>query len=94
MNLAILKEQIPDLSYDELINHLRLSKVNSDEYIGLVILMKNELEDREPTINYSCKNCKHTKFDEQQLRSARGGFTAIFDIQTGLYQSIICQRCK
>ena len=55
---------------------------------------KKELEGREPTIKYTCKNCQHTKFNGRQLRSIRDGFTAIFDIQTGLYRSISCQGCK
>ena len=60
----------------------------------VVALIKKELEDRKPTIKYTCKNCQHTKFNRQQLLSVRGEFTAIFDIQTGLYRSISCQGCK
>lgn len=95
MNTIITREEIPNLTYDELLNHLRLSKVNSDEYVGgLVQLMKNELELREPTINYKCKNCGYTNFSEQQLRSSSGGFTAIFDVNNPFYRSISCQKCR
>lgn len=93
MNTILTKEQIQDQSLDELLNHLRLSKVNSDEYVGLVPLIKMELELREPTINYKCKNCGHEKFNETTLYASGGGFSAIFEISTEKYRSISCKRC-
>jgi len=93
MNTILTKEQIQDQSLDELLNHLRLSKVNSDEYVGLVPLIKMELELREPTINYKCKNCGHEKFNETTLYASGGGFSAIFEISTEKYRSISFKRC-
>lgn len=88
------KEDIANLTYDELIEHIRLSKVNSDEYEGLFQTMKNELMLREPTINYSCFKCSHEKFEVRQFRASGGGLSAFFDIQSEKYRVICCQRCK
>ena len=93
MNTKLLKEQIPTLTLDELINHLRLSEVNSDEYIGLVPLMKHELGLREPTYNYACKNCGHDEFKESTLYSSYGSFWTVFESNPKRYRSIACKRC-
>ena len=94
MNDLLTKEQIPNLKLEQLLNHLRLSKVNSDEYIGLVPLIKQELELREPTIDYACKNCGHKEFKESTLYASGGGFSAIFEISNTKYRSISCTRCS
>jgi len=93
MDKLLTKEEIPNQSLEQLLNHLRLSEVNSDEYIGLVPLIKKELELREPTINYKCKNCGHKKFKEGVLHASGGGFSAVFEINTVKYRSISCMRC-
>ena len=92
--MRLSKEEIPNLTYDELIEHIRMSKINSDEYEGLVLPLKEELSLREPTVNYSCPKCGHEKHEERQLRAAGGGFSALFDIQTEKYRVISCARCK
>jgi uncharacterized protein len=94
MKLALEKEEIPNLTFEQLVEHIRMSKINSDEYTGLVKALDKELELREPTINYSCKNCSHTEYEEHQLRASGGLFSAIFDIQTEKYRVITCKRCK
>ena len=90
----LTKEEIPGLTYDELIEHIRLSKVNSDEYEGLFQIMKEELILREPTINYSCVKCSHDKFEVREFRASGGGLSAFFDIQSEKYRVICCMRCK
>ncbi len=94
MNKALRNEEIEALTYDDLIEHIRMSKINSDEYEGLVIPLNEELEIREPTANYKCFKCGHPKHEEHQLRASGGGFSALFDIQTEKYRVITCQRCK
>ncbi len=94
MNLAIKMEDIPKLTLDQLVEHIRMSKINSDEYTGLVKALDIELELREPTVNYKCKHCSHTEYEEHQLRASGGFFSAMFDIQTEKYRVITCKRCK
>ncbi len=56
--------------------------------------MLEELEAREPTINYKCQVCNHQKFDEKEMRTSGGGFSAIFEVNTEKFRVISCQRCK
>ncbi len=94
MNLALELEDIPNLTFDQLVEHIRMSKINSDEYTGLVKALDTELELREPTVSYKCKHCSHTEYEEHQLRASGGFFSAMFDIQTEKYRVITCKRCK
>ncbi len=93
--MSLLKaEEIPNLSFEQLIEHIRLSKVNAAEYIGLSDLLKKEIKLREPTLDYVCKNCSHQEFEEHQLRATGGFISSLFDLQTEKYRVICCARCK
>ena len=92
--MPLNKDEISELTHDQLMEHLRLSKVNAGEYEGLVGPLKEELARREPTVNYACLKCGHEVFEERQFRAASGGFSSIFEIQTQKYRVITCARCK
>lgn len=92
--MALIPEQIPSLTYDKLLEHIRLSKVNSDEYAGLHTALREELQKREPTNNYKCFKCGHTEFEEHQARVVQGFWSAYFNLQSGRYRAIVCSRCK
>ena len=92
--MALTPEQIPTQTYDQLLEHIRLSKVNSEEYAGLHAALREELQKREPTNNYKCFKCGHTEFEEHQVRVAQGFWSAYFNLQSGRYRAIVCSRCK
>ncbi|MFC3195774.1 zinc ribbon domain-containing protein [Marinicella sediminis] len=94
MQTIIQKEDIKGLSYDALVEHIRLSKVNSDEYLGLLGDLKAELKLREPTADYQCRACGHREYEERQIRASGGGISALFDVQNEKYRVITCHRCK
>lgn len=54
--MALTPEQVPSLGYDQLLEHIRLSKVNGEEYTGLHVALREELALREPTNNYKRGN--------------------------------------
>lgn len=87
-------EEIEALSYDELIEHVRLSKVRSDEYIGLISLMKEEIKKREPTIDYQCPHCQNKSYTEYQTRISGGRMSSIFDVGNIKLRMVVCQRCN
>ncbi len=91
---SLKAEEIPKLTFDQLIEHIRLSKVNAAEYVGLSNLLKKEIKLREPTLDYVCKNCSNEEFEEHQLRATGGFFSSILDLQTEKYRVISCARCK
>ena len=92
--MALLHEDIPKLSYDQLLEHIRLAKANVEEYSGLRDALKEELETRSPTINYRCFKCGHTEHEEHQIRVAQGFWSAFFDLESGRYRAVVCSRCK
>jgi len=85
---------IPSLTFDELTEHKRLSRVNLERYLGLVEHIDKELLVRSPTANYKCMKCGHTKFEEHRLRAAQGGLGSFFGVESAQYTSIVCSRCK
>jgi len=78
MKLTLEKAEIPDLTFDELVRHLRYSKITPDEYTGLLTSLKEELASREPTIDYKCKNCGNTHYEEHQVKSIWRWFQCFF----------------
>jgi uncharacterized protein len=85
---------IPSLAFDELIEHKRLSRVNLEQYLGLVEHIDNELLARSPTANYQCMKCGHTKYEEHRFRTSQGGLGSFFGVESAQYTSIVCSRCK
>lgn len=92
--MTLQRVEIPDLTYDQLLEHIRLAKVNAEEYSGLHGALEDELEKREPTRGYKCFKCGHTEYEERQIRVAQGFWSAFFDMQSGRYRAVVCARCK
>ena len=91
--MPLTKEEIQKLSYSELMEHVRLSPINSDEYVGLLDTLKKEIELRDPTINYKCHKCNHEHYSVQEFRAASGFLSSFFGVQTAKYSGIVCKRC-
>lgn len=86
--------EISNLSYDELVEHLRLSRVNAGEYEGLVPVIRDELFRRDPLRDYKCMKCGHNRATEKQIRTAKGFWSAMFDVQVARYRAVVCTRCN
>jgi predicted nucleic-acid-binding Zn-ribbon protein len=91
--MPLKKEEIPNLSYAELMEHVRLSPIKSDEYVGLLDSLKEEVEKRNPTKNYKCFKCGHEHHYLQQFRASSGFFSSFFGVQTVKYIGVVCKRC-
>lgn len=92
--MVLALDEILGLTYDQLLEHIRLSKVNSEEYSGLHGALQEELQKRDPTKNYKCFKCGHTEFEEHQIRATQGFWSAFFNLQSGRYRAVVCARCK
>lgn len=92
--MALTLADIEKLSFDDLIEHIRLSKVNSDEYAGLVSALESELQKRQPTHNYKCTKCGHEKLEIHELRTTGGFWSAFLGVETYKYRAVVCSRCK
>jgi len=91
--MTLKVEEIRSLSYEDLIEHIRLSKVRSDDYINTCLALREELEARDPTKDYECKQCDSNEFFVQQI-SGTGGFgSSFFDVQNVKFKGVICSRC-
>ncbi len=88
--MTITLEQIPDLTYDQLLENIRLS----EDYTALHKALKKELQNREPTNNYKCFKCGHTKFEEHQARVAQSFGDTIVNLASARYRAVVCARCK
>ncbi len=91
--MTLFKEDIPHLSLDQLHEHIRLSKVRSDEYLGLVKALDDELARRDPGTDYRCRHCGHSEYRLGQIRTMGGFFSAVFSAHLSRYTTLICQRC-
>jgi predicted nucleic-acid-binding Zn-ribbon protein len=93
MDLPTIAE-IPFLSFDELTEHKRLSRVNHELYLELVEHIDKELLARSPAANYKCMKCGHSQYEEHRLRASQGGLGSFFGVESAQYTSIVCTRCK
>lgn len=87
-------EAIPRLSYSELSEHLRLSKVNPRHYLHLTPLLAQELESRSPTANYKCMKCANGEFEVHAIRTARSLLGSVFGVDSAKYTAVVCRRCS
>jgi predicted nucleic-acid-binding Zn-ribbon protein len=87
-------DEIPSLSFDELVEHKRLSRVNLELYLGIVENIDRELLARSPTANYKCMKCGNSKYEEHRLRAAQGGLGSFFGVESAQYTVVVCARCK
>ena len=93
MDLPTIAE-IPSLTFDQLAEHKRLSRVNLELYLPLVEHIDRELIARSPTTNYKCMKCGNTKYEEHRLRATQSGLGSFFGVETAQYTSVVCSRCK
>ena len=87
-------DQIPYLTYDQLAEHARLSRVNIELYQDLVPAIRAELELRTPERSYSCMKCGHKHFEPHQIRASDGSLSSFFGVEPAKYRALVCQRCK
>lgn len=87
-------DNIPNLAYVELIEHLRLAQINRGHYLDLVGPLKQELLKRSPTGNYRCMKCAHENFFVGEVRTARSFLSSLFNAQTAKYSAVVCRGCS
>lgn len=92
--MTLQVEDVPSLSYDELVNHIRLSKVNREYYQSTRAVLEEELLKRSPLTNYKCFKCGHGKYEIREVRVSQGFWSGFFELQSGRYQAVVCSRCK
>ena len=87
-------DEIPTLTFDQLTEHLRLSRVNIGHYQEVREQLLSELASRSATVNYKCMKCQHSVFEISELRASQSGLSSIFNVETARYQAVVCVRCK
>lgn len=92
--LAPKPEDVPALSYFELIEYLRLSKVNPGHYAEVTPLLEHELGARSPAVNYKCVKCGHTAYELQESRTSRSLLGSVFGVDSAKYTAVVCRRCS
>lgn len=92
--LAPKPEDVSSLSYFELVEHLRLSKVNPGHYLEVTLLLERELAERSPTANYKCVKCGHAAYELQESRTSRSFLGSLFGVDSAKYTAVVCRRCS
>lgn len=87
-------EQIPTLSYEELVEQLRLSRINGADYRDISRALNAEMRLRTPSSQYRCFKCGHTSCELIQVRTSGGFFSAAFNLQNQRFTAAVCVRCK
>lgn len=87
-------DNVTALSYFQLLEHLRLSKVNPGHYLEVAPLLEQELAARSPTANYKCVKCGHTSFELDESRTSRSLLGSMFGVDSAKYTAIVCRRCS
>ncbi len=87
-------EDVASLSYFELMEHLRLSKVNPGHYLEIATFLEQELAARSPAANYKCAKCGHTAFEVEESRTSRSLLGSMFGVDSAKYTAIVCRRCS
>jgi uncharacterized protein len=82
------------LTYDQLAEHVRLSRSNVEKYQALLPLIRAELEARTPEKNFKCMKCGHAHFEPHEVRAADGPLSSLFGVEPARYRALVCQRCK
>jgi uncharacterized protein len=86
-------EQIPLLTHSELLEHIRLARVNVGLYSELQPQLQAELRSRSPTTSFQCAKCGHERYHTSQIRTTRSFLGSLFNIQSAKYAAVICSRC-
>ena len=92
--LAPKPEDVPSLSHFELVEHLRLSKVNPGHYLDVTLALERELTERSPIANYKCVKCGHTAHRLEESRTSRSFLGSVFGVDSAKYTAVVCQRCS
>jgi uncharacterized protein len=92
--LAPKPEDVPSLPYFELVEHLRLSRVNPGHYLEVTLLLESELASRSPVTNYKCAKCGHAAYGLQESRTSRSFLGSVFGVESAKYTAVVCQRCS
>jgi uncharacterized protein len=87
-------EDVASLPYFDLVEHLRLSKVNPGHYLEVSPALRRELDARSPTVNYKCVKCGHQEFELQESRTSRSLLGSVFGIEGSKYTAVVCRRCS
>lgn len=87
-------DQLHEMSFDELKEHLRLAEVNREEYFEIKAALQKEMASRSPTHSYQCAKCGHRKHEQREIRVAPGLFSALANWDTAKYTAVVCERCK
>lgn len=87
-------EELDNLSYDELKEHIRLAGVNREMYFGVRQAMLDEISKRSPVHEYKCCKCSHLKYEIRQMRVPSGVLSAIVNWNIARYSAVVCARCK
>lgn len=85
---------VPDLTFDQLSEHLRLAKVNAGNYLHVREALEAEMAKRSPTTNYRCMKCQHSSYELHQIRATRSWLSSFFGVESAQYKAVVCARCK
>ena len=91
--MPVKLEEINSLSYEDLVEHIRLSKVRSDEYKDICLALRDELEARDPTKNFECKKCGNKEFFIQEIQGSGGFGGSFLGVQNIKFKGVVCSRC-
>ncbi|MES2582560.1 MAG: zinc ribbon domain-containing protein [Pseudomonadota bacterium] len=87
-------EDVASLPYFDLVEHLRLSKVNPGHYLEVTPVLDREIAARSPIANYKCVKCGHGEFELQESRTARSLLGSVFGVESAKYTAVVCRRCS
>ena len=88
------EEEVARLTYDQLAEHVRLSRANIEKYQTVLPRIRDELEARTPERSYKCMKCGHLHFEPHEIRASDGSLSSFFGVEPAKYRALVCQRCK
>jgi uncharacterized protein len=87
-------DELREMSFDELKEHIRLSNVNREEYLEVKQAMLDEMASRNPLNDYRCVKCGHSKYESREMRVSPGLLSAFANWDVAKYSAVVCARCK
>jgi predicted nucleic-acid-binding Zn-ribbon protein len=92
--MKLQAEAIPQLTFIELEEHLRLARVNPGHYEKLLAPLLAERALRSPIPRFKCAKCSHESCFTSEIRGTRSFLSSIFDVQSARYFTVVCARCS
>ncbi len=92
--MQLQPKDVPQLTFAELEEHLRLAKVNPGHYEHLVGPLQAERSLRDPIARFKCAKCTHEKCHTAELRGTRSFLSSFFNVQSARYFAVVCSRCS